>query len=222
VSAWETLRDAVGLTLRPIDTWPGRLTHSRERAPYSAPLKGTLADLKRELRQLGARNIVLQISFRERDFRLDGLPRADARAPEHPGVILAFESCHGPLRIHMDKFVSWEHNLRAIAQHLEHLRLAGLYGVGQDGQQYTGWKALPEGAVAVRQDDVSAAAELLAQHSRPNISSADILKDQQKFLAVYRLLTMRLHPDRGGDHDTFVRIRQAGEVVLRYFLTRAA
>lgn len=139
---WVTLKNKLGLTLRPIDQWPGKLTYARATSPYSAKINDTLNVLQRELRELRAKNIVLEIAIREKDLRLDGLPRAGALA-SHPGIILSFESKHGPLRLPFDGFRNWEHNLRAIAMHLEHLRLAGLYGVGHDGEQYRGWAALP-------------------------------------------------------------------------------
>lgn len=137
---WKTLADALNLKLRPIDTWPGRLraSYQRERGPYTAPLKDTLAILRRELGALRASEIILQIAIPERGLRLDGLPRAGATA-EHPGVILCFKTPKGHRRRAFDRFNRWEHNLRALAHNLEHLRLANLYGVEGDEQQYRGW-----------------------------------------------------------------------------------
>lgn len=63
----------------------------------------------------------LQIALREQDFRVDGLLRAAAR-PEHPGVVLAIDSQHGPLSYPCDKFTLWRDNLRAIVLGLEALR----------------------------------------------------------------------------------------------------
>ena len=113
MSDWQTLRDDLKLTLRPIDHWPGKLRFRRERSPFSAPMKDTLAKIKRELSALSAQAIVLEISLRTQDFRLDGLPRAGAIAT-HPGVILSFRSKYGPLRFAFDRFDKWTENLRAI------------------------------------------------------------------------------------------------------------
>jgi hypothetical protein len=68
--------------------------------------------LARELSQLNARLVVVQIAMQEWDFRQDGIPYANARA-DHPGVVIAFESRHGPLKFAVDTFTSWEDNLRA-------------------------------------------------------------------------------------------------------------
>lgn len=111
MSDWVTLKDVLGLTLRPVDVWPGTLRGDRDRSPYSAPLKDTLKVLRRELVALSAKDVVLQIALREQDLRLDGLPRAGAIA-SHPGVILAFGSRHGALRLFFDRFTRWDHNLR--------------------------------------------------------------------------------------------------------------
>jgi len=208
MSDWVTLQRVLDLTLRPIDTWPEKLRYDRERSPYSAPLKDTLATLKKELSALAAKNIVLQIAFREQDFRLDGLPRANAIAT-HPGVILAFGSKHGSLRLFFDRFTRWEGNLRAIAMHLEHLRLAGLYGVGKDGQQYQGWKALPAPEPGGFQAAADAWEWLCLQSgitgSRAN---SDLVKQ------AYRIAAARLHPDSPvGDHESFVKLQSVKRLI---------
>jgi hypothetical protein len=79
------------LTFRPIEKWPGDLTPEwlRKRSPFSAPFGSTLQVLGRELDNLNAQRPVLQVALRDRDIRLDGKPRADARA-SHPGVILGY------------------------------------------------------------------------------------------------------------------------------------
>ena len=225
MSDWVTLQNALGLSLRPIDQWPGKPRGDRERSPYSAPFKDTLATLKRELLALQAREIVLQLALREQDFRLDGLPRANAIAT-HPGIILAFGSRHGPLRLYFDRFTKWDHNLRAVAMHLEHLRLAGLYGVGTDGQQYKGWQALPppepDGITdAADITDAWAAAQFLAGQlftsdlDRSNANKV-ILTNAGMAQDAYRKAAAKLHPDTGGDHEAFVRLQLAKELLDKH------
>lgn len=211
MSDWVTLQNALNLTLRPIDAWPGKSRYDREPGPFSAPLKDTLTTLKRELAALIAKNIVLQIAFRESDFRLDGLPRANAIAT-HPGVILTFDSKHGPLRFYFDRFTKWSNNLRAITMHLEHLRLAGLYGVGMDGQQYKGWQALPESAdddstflsAADAAEWVAAKSDVRGDYALPELRTK-----------AYRTAAAILHPDnkQSGSHEMFVRLQQAKSVL---------
>lgn len=101
--------------------------------------------LERELDQLGAENGVIELAVRESDIRLDGWPYAHAR-PEHPGVIVSFDSKHGPLRYGTDAFPDWQENVRAIALGLEALRKVDRYGIGKRGEQYAGWKQLESGS----------------------------------------------------------------------------
>jgi hypothetical protein len=213
---WLTLRDTLKLKFRPVDQWPGKPRRDRRPSPFTASLKDTLGILRRELRELQARGVVLQIAIREKDLRQDGLPRAGAVA-EHPGVILTFESKYGPMRLFHDGFSRWEHNLRAIAKHLEDLRHASLYGVGEDGQQYRGWLALPppEGEPSTAE----AAARLLAgltARENPDLLARQILQFPGTFQSCYRDAVKRTHPDWGGSGDAFRAVQAAAEIIRRH------
>jgi hypothetical protein len=145
---------------------------------------------------LQARQIVLQLAVAEADLRIDGLPRASAR-PEHPGVILAFDSKFGPLQYATDDFTTWQDNLRAVALSMEALRRVDRYGVSKRGEQYTGWRALPQ-----------TAGQFPSQ------------EEAQRFLddhGGYRDAARRFHPDNHetGDEEMFKRLQQAHELVAR-------
>lgn len=105
---------------RPIDQWPGKMTPhaARKRAAFRTPHPRTVRDLEREIEKLGASRYVIQLALADRDIRLDGRPRADAR-PNHPGVIVAFDSRYGPLKYATDTYDDWQDNMRAIALGLE-------------------------------------------------------------------------------------------------------
>ena len=220
MSDWLLLKNELRLTLRPIDTWPGTLRPSwqREKSPYTAPLKDTLKMLRTELNALRATQIVLQIAIRERDLRLDGLPRAGAIA-EHPGVILSFKTGKGYFRRAFDRFTKWEHNLRALAMNMEHLRLANLYGVEADDVQYAGWKALPapqaEAGAAPAYPGCTAeevrAAEFLAEHT--GLETREIVYDAERFRVAYHQAARKLHPDMGGNTEAFQTLQQAADVL---------
>src|SRR5690606_32320419 len=108
----------------------------------------------------GADEVVVQLAISERDCRLDGWIRADAK-PTHPGVIVSLDSRHGPLRYSTDVFSrgsfwrgggsgyvtipGWQCNVRAVALGLEALRKIDRYVIAQGGEQYRGWQALPPG-----------------------------------------------------------------------------
>lgn len=190
--SWTDLQ-RLGITLRPFPTPPrsGDIP-----SPFDATLGDTLALLERELRMLQARQIVLQVGYREQDLRIDGMPRANSRM-QHDAVALSFDSKWGPLRYETNEFVmryyrsggeGWQSNLRAIALAMEALRKVDRYGVSKRGEQYTGWRELPvktgapADALATRQD----AQAFLDEHGG---SFAEAVK--------------QLHPDKGGDPELF-------------------
>jgi hypothetical protein len=144
---------------RPIESWPGERTPGYQRKStgrFRASYQSTLDLLETELAHLGASRIVIETGHRPQDIRLDGWPRANAADPGFPGVVVSFESKHGPLRYFTDVFdrdwsgdpPGWQANLRAIALGLEALRKVERYGIGKRGEQYTGWSALPPGTIA--------------------------------------------------------------------------
>lgn len=186
-------------TFRPIDRWPGSQTPHHQRGnPFKAGWQDTMNKLRHELGQLRARNPVIMMALTESEFRRDGLPRADAR-PSHPGVIVAFDSKFGPLKMPCDACRDWQQNVRAIAYHLEHLRLSGLYGVGRFGEQYTGWKALPP-AIAAASMTTEQAARFVAEWGGVGPWSA-VLTDQEFYRRAYRAAALKLHPDQNaGQH----------------------
>lgn len=184
------------ITFRPIDVWPGELSRHRTRSQFSARWGQTVTLLERELAHLDARNAIFQIAVGERDLRLDGMPRANAR-PDHPGVILAFDSKHGPIKFAVDTYTSWEDNVRAIALAMEALRKVDRYGVTKRGEQYTGWKALPA--------------------STDPADSLQTREQAQSYLDEHyggdlRRALMETHPDRGGDPAEFRRVMRAKEL----------
>lgn len=133
--------------LTPINIWPDRLRRSRATSQFKASWSSTMDLLNRELRMLGAKNVTMQMALTEGEIRLDGRPRANAR-PQHPGVILACDSKHGPLTWTVDTYDHWQDNIRAIALALQALRAVDRYGVTDKGQQYRGFKELPKPADA--------------------------------------------------------------------------
>jgi hypothetical protein len=196
------------MTLRPISTWPGAETRVRIRSNFSAPWRDTLRLLDRELRHLGSGQrsapTVLEIAIRERDFRVDGLPRASAR-PSHPGVILNIETAKfGPLRYPCDRFTDWQDNLRAIALALEALRKVDRYGITQHGEQYAGWRAIESVNPEPTADDAERALRLVVGDMHGDLGR------------VARAAKSQTHPDRnGGDRSAYDAVDVAVQVLSR-------
>lgn len=202
-------------TFRPIDTWPGQPTRNRRRSTFKATWGSTLELLKKELRQLGAKELVIQVAMREDQIRLDGYPRANAYAT-HPGVILAFESKHGPLKYAVDTFTSWEDNIRAIALALEALRKVDRYGVTKRGEQYTGWRALPPEGGTSATFTADAAAAFVAAACKNGVTAAVLLRDPESVRKAYLAAAQRLHPDRGGSTREFQQLQIAKQVLDKH------
>lgn len=201
--------------LRPGD-WRGKWTTARKDAPFEATWTATLDLLDRELFQLNARNVVLQVAVTERGVRLDGSLRADAKA-DHPGVILTFDSKHGPQRYQCDRFErgfrgareGWQCNVRAIALGLEALRKVDRYGIVQGGEQYRGFGALPAARPMPAAMTIDEACRLLKVERHGRLNGPVIS-------AAYREQSKNHHPDVGGDPDTFRRITEARDLLVEF------
>lgn len=194
---------------RPLTGWPGKPTARRKRASFRASYVDTLRLLDTELRHLGARSVVLQVALTEDQIRLDGRPRAGA-TPSHPGVVLSFESKHGPLSYPCDTYADWEDNLRAVALALEALRAVDRYGVTRQAEQYRGWAALPPPA-SPAVVTVVAACDLLRRLAGVPLVTRDTLDE------AYRCAVKKVHPDVGGTSEAFQQIQQAREVLRRHW-----
>lgn len=187
MSGWEDLSGTGIFRVRPISTWPGGQIGPGRRSPFDAPWWSTLELLERELGMLGASRVVLEMAIEESDLRLDGMPRARAVA-RHPGVVLSFESAHGPLRYATAEFDSWQANVRAIALGLEALRKVDRYGIAKRGEQYRGYRQIESGGPSAERGR-----QLIEQHGG------------------VREALMATHPDRGGSADAFADVQAARE-----------
>lgn len=195
------------LRFRPLDSWPRERRSSHDRSPFSATWISTVELLERELTQLGASNGVILVDCSELDIRLDGTyPKADARVG-YPGVVVAFDSTHGPLKYVADRFRAWQDNVRAIALGLEALRKVDRYGITSRGEQYTGWAALPAGEGSGPSTFAEAVA-FVAEHSG---STEEQVTASPR--TAWLVAAKRLHPDQGGDADLFRQLQRARELL---------
>lgn len=217
---WEAPLKIYGLKIRSFQ----RIDASRkyEASPFTVGVSDTAKILAKELKKLRARNLNLVLSFGEQ------VPKADAKLL-YPGVVVYFDCRYGRLSFFHCKFRDWQDNLRAIALHLEHLRKASQYGVGEDGQQYLGWKEentkreWQEESSKDRFDEdykrrkaehekkkkpfasIAEAKMFIYTMSGLGVDACKAKSDQE----IYRKAAARLHPDSGGNHESFVRLQQA-------------
>lgn len=210
-------------TFRPLRAWPGPATPAHERGSrfsFKASWSNTLDLLERELRQINARDVIIEIDVDDRHIRNDGWPKQDAR-PRSPGVILSFHHpTAGALRYPCDGFVDWQHNLRAIALGLEALRKVDRYGITRRGEQYTGWKALPASTLPAMSTE-QAARRVAATSFGPEAADSEsvrkrVLSDRAYAREIIRVALARTHPDAGGSDEAFTLIGEAKRVLTAH------
>lgn len=199
---------------RPIGVWAGALTpySSRKRSQFKAGYEQTLDLLFGEAEKLGARHLVIQVDLQPRDIRRDGLPRADARHGSNPGVVVSFDSRHGPLRYSTDAYDDWRSNLRAIALSLESLRAVDRHGVSKRGEQYAGWTAIGAGTPGrgpfATEDEARQWMRGAADVEGISRASWATLDD------LYKKLAVLMHPDMPkGDPERWERLDAAATLL---------
>jgi hypothetical protein len=193
------------MAVDPIGAWPGELTKRRQASNFASTMASTITTLRRELVQLEAKHVRLQVAIPASQFRLDGYPRATAKA-EHPGIILTMQTNVGALSYPCDTFTTWEDNLRAIALALEALRKVDRYGVTKRGEQYRGFMAIeattmPAGFSNV--DEAESYLKALIGYKPAGVGFGDDLS------TILRRAKRISHPDTGGDAATFQRVTLA-------------
>lgn len=198
----------IDATFRPIHRWPQAETRNRRRSRFQSSWGSTLSLLKDELRHLRAKagTVVIQLDLQEREIRLDGYPRANAR-PATPRVILSFETPDGAYSYPCDTWNDWQDNIRAIALSLQALRAIDRYGVTRQREQYSGWRALPAGGDSSTTMTTWTAAQLLARLS--GYGEHFILDSAEGTATAYRRAAKESHPDAGGSVEDFQRLQVA-------------
>lgn len=190
-----------------------RSVFERENARFASDYQGTFELVVYEAGRLGADDVVVQLALGEADLRKDGLPRAHAK-PEHPGVILVLpDSDKGRLSFACDRYADrartpgWQDNLRAIGKTMEALRAVDRWGATQ-GRQYAGFAELPDSSTSVQD-----AAAFVAWAVGTPESWDTYLADPAVLRKDVREAAKRLHPDRGGDAESFARLQRCREVL---------
>jgi hypothetical protein len=217
------------ITYRALSAWPNNVPattyNNRKRSPFRSAWASTLADLDRELQQIGARSVVIEIDAPASEIRRDGMPRADART-RSPGVILSYEKRRRGAGDTWDRYVypcdtfhDWQDNVRAIAKTLEALRAVDRYGVTRDGQQFASFKSLPPGD-GVRGTTREAAGMSLENAARVLSDLGGLafdVEDYNQARVAFRTARAKTHPDAGGKASDFQAVNAAGERLAAHF-----
>lgn len=123
--------------------WPEgkpRVTR-RQEADFRVMFTGARDGLYKEIRLLGGRQPVLSSNL---TLRLDGIPYANQREPEDPGVAVYFEYKGQQMCFACDKWRKVKDNIQAVKKTIEALRGVARWGTGDMMEQaFHGFKTLP-------------------------------------------------------------------------------
>lgn len=179
-------------------TWPEgwkRHPFSRERARFgTSSAYQQSREVLAELERMGVGDWSVVISTNVA-LRNDGLPRVQQPTMNDPGAAVYFTLDGERHALACDCWDRVEHNLRAIAKHIEAMRGMNRWGVGSVAQAFSGYKALPA------PEDPKTWWSVLGLDMPPTR-----LEDAK---AAYRKRAMVAHPDRGGSAEAFEVLRSA-------------
>lgn len=181
--------------------WPEgwKRATSRHRSAFGIDGFGKARDfLLAEIRRLGGRNVVLSSNI---SLRLDGLPYANQREPDDPGIAVYFTYKNEQMCFACDRWRTVKENAYAIGKSIEAMRGIERWGSSQMMERtFTGFAALPEKA-SRRWRDVLGLDD-------SNMTRA-IIESQ------YRRLALQRHPDmQGGSHEAMAELNAARQQAL--------
>lgn len=183
--------------------WPvGReRTVYRENARFDTSFARARDNLIREVALLvGSRRTEVIISS-QIPVRRDGIPYANTKQPDDPGVAVYFDYRGKQHCFACDRWNKIEDNMQAVCKTIEALRGIARWGTGDMLEAaFTGFVALP--------------APNVKRHWRDVLGKDITLIDQAR--SMYRRLASEHHPDRqGGDAQRMAELNRAWEEAQR-------
>lgn len=213
----------VRYTTRPLSdrAWL-RADSARRSAPFRLTWPRIEQKLFDEVEALDGSDLIIGLDITEADLRIDGRPRANARAAS-PAVEVAFESKHGPLLYRADNYgdrwygrEGWHENVYAVALTLEALRAVDRWGAASSGEQYRGYRQIGGGPAIVPEAPMTTdrAAEVIAKAGYPGENPrlvAAAIADGIGVEVAVRLAQRNTHPDarRPGVDVSFDDVQRA-------------
>lgn len=138
-------------------------------------------------------------------LRRDGLPLANQRTPDDPGVAVYFKHQGRDMCFACDRWNKVEDNIQAIAKTIDALRGISRWGTGEMLQAaFRGFEALPAPSQPAKDWR-----EVLGFSGAP----ADFRDVQVRF----RALAGRHHPDRGGSAEKMSELNVAMQAARKYY-----
>lgn len=179
----------------------------RERAKFDVTFTRARDNIVAEVGRLAGRYTDPQIVISTNiALRRDGLPLANQRQPDDPGVAVYFLYKKRAMSFACDRWEKIEHNMQAIAKTIEALRGIARWGSGDMLEAaFTGFTALPP---------PPAAGPGAAPRTWRDVFGTGV-HNRQQLQDVYRRLAGAYHPDRGGDQSKMSELNTAREQALR-------
>jgi hypothetical protein len=198
----------LGVDAHPL-SWPAGWRRTdpslRKSSPYKVSFARARNDVVYSLKLMGVPDYNVIISSNV-PLRRDGLPLANMREPDDPGVAVYWSRPQAEVNrvIACDKWKTVRENLRAVGLALEALRMLERTGSSEIlNRAFTGFAALPPAGAA--EEDWRVVLKF-----RGMAVNADDVEER------YRELAKEAHPDRGGDHDAMVRLNRARDAALAF------
>lgn len=193
----------------PLQWPPGRpRTESwrRERAKFEVTFARARDNIVAEVGRLAGKypdpQIVISTNIA---LRRDGLPLANQRPPDDPGVAVYFQYKKRQMSFACDRWQKIEHNMQAIAKTIEALRGIARWGTGDMLEAaFTGFAALPPPPPAAPPPPGAAPRQ---RHWREVFGTG--VTNREQLQDVYRRLAGAYHPDRGGDPAKMAELNAA-------------
>ncbi|MGC3945321.1 MAG: hypothetical protein QM762_12545 [Chryseolinea sp.] len=141
-------------------------------------------------------------------LRNDGLPRADYMRSQinDVGVAVYFKHNGEPVVLCCDQWDSVECNVSAVARTVESIRAIERHGVSDFiKRSFTGFKALPPQG------------KKWYQYFHWQELPSRTPEKAESMKTIYKSMAVRLHPDRGGDHNAMAELNHAYDEGQKYF-----
>lgn len=196
---------------RPFEKKPLPPKGGRRHSPFKAAWRRVLDDLEREMRHLGAKDIIIEAETTLDWIRNDGWPYSSAKF-SGPSIAISFTSKHGPMRFECGTYWDWQDNVRAVGLTLESLRTVDRYGAAKTAEQYRGFSALPasiQGQEWLTVEDAMRFLLKVADGTSVNIS----IDDPKDLRQVYHAAAKCAHPDAGGSEQLMDKVNRARDFV---------
>lgn len=172
---------------------PRTAAAKRKRSAFGTfPWNRAISQLQAELSRLSAFHVTISTN---QPIRNDGLPYAQERRIDDPGVAVYFSLEGMPVCFPCDRWLTIAENMRAITLHIEAMRGQQRWGVGTAKQAFAGYKALT--ATAGEDEPWWTVLGVLSSATAAQVQAA------------YRIAVATAHPDRGGSDAQMARINTA-------------